>query len=233
MEKRIITKNDKLDIYINKCIEDACKAEKRENDVKFQYMIIGKELIFGIKSKYMRVRRRIEYRLLRNLKKNFGYTLNLVYPFSIQETGLLDSMFEIFETDYIPFSHAICKWTLFDKEYYVIYCLGNRPNDELGIQHIKKLEENGFNYPNGNWEEFSDAFFKAYNMTPFDSFIKVVYPEALRFERIKKQYEKDLLDHGCGYWSVCFEHGSSCPCSPTSKVMQGFDIKTWESLKNE
>lgn len=58
-------------------------------------------------------------------------------------------------------------------------------------------------------------------------------PEASRIKRIEQQYEKNLEYHGCGYWSVCSEHGSSCPCSPTSKVMQGFNIKTWESLKNE
>lgn len=52
-------------------------------------------------------------------------------------------------------------------------------------------------------------------------------------KRIEKQYEENLINNGCGYWSVCFEHGFACPCSPSSKVMQGFNIDTWRSLQKE
>ncbi len=48
-----------------------------------------------------------------------------------------------------------------------------------------------------------------------------------------KTYDKDLAAHGCGYWSVCWEHGHSCPCASTSAVMQGFSLDTWVSLLSE
>lgn len=216
-----------LDTYINKCIADACASEKRDNDVEFQYMIIKKELIFGIKSKYQGVRRRVEYRLLRNLKKNFGYNFNIVYPESIRETGYSDSNFRIVKSNLGVPANAICTWNLFGNEYYISSNYGNRPKSELGVNHINKLKENGWSYPDDTWDNYCDAFIKAYNMNPMTSFTKDVYPELVAFRR----YEKDLMDHGCGYWSVCSEHGYACMCSPTSKVMSGFDMDVWNRLK--
>lgn len=62
--------------YINKVIEDACKAENRPNDVKyFAYVIDGDNLFVEIKSQYLRVVRRIYYRLNRNIPKNFKMKL--------------------------------------------------------------------------------------------------------------------------------------------------------------
>lgn len=217
--------------YINVCIKDACEAENRDNDVEFQYMIIKKELIFGIKSKYQKVRRRVEYRLLRNLKKNFGYNFNIVYPESIKETGYSDSIFRILKSNLgVPVNHAICKWNLFGNEYYLSSNYGNRPKSELGMDHINKLHKNGYDYPNGGWDSYCDAFNKTYGMSPMDSFVTEVYPQLVRTRAAFKHYEKDLMDHGCGYWSVCSEHGYACMCSPTSKVMQGFDMDVWNSL---
>lgn len=62
--------------YINKVIEDACKAENRPNDVKyFAYIIDGDNLFVEVKSQYLRVVRRIYYRLNRNIPKNFKMKL--------------------------------------------------------------------------------------------------------------------------------------------------------------
>lgn len=62
--------------YINKVIEDACKAENRPNDVKyFAYVIDGDNLFVEVKSQYLRVVRRIYYRLNRNIPKNFKMKL--------------------------------------------------------------------------------------------------------------------------------------------------------------
>lgn len=62
--------------YINKVIEDACKAEDRPNDVKyFAYIIDGDNLFIELKSKYARVIRRVRYRLKKNLYKNFKIKL--------------------------------------------------------------------------------------------------------------------------------------------------------------
>lgn len=233
MAKIILEHLKDLDAYINKCIDDACTKEKRDNDVKFQYMIINKELIFGIKSKYQKVRRRVEYRLLKNLKKNFGYNFNIVYPDSMKETGSEDSEFIIIDiSSSVPVNHVISTWNLFGKDYYLEYIHGNRPKSELGSGHINKLEENGYDYPSGGWDNYCDAFTKAYGMNPMTSFLKDVYPQAARARAAFKQYKEDLIEHGCGYWSVCYEHGYACMCSPTSKVMQGFDIDVWDRMKS-
>lgn len=232
MAKIILEHLEDLDRYIKKCITDACTVEKRDNDVKFQYMIIRKEFIFGIKTKYEKVRRRVEYRLLKNLKKNFDYNFNIVYPSSIKEAGWNESKFRIIEIgDGLPINHAISTWKLFGKEYYLESIFGNRPDQELGKNHISKLQENGYDYPSGGWDNFSDAFIKAYNMTPMDSFLKDVYPQAVKMRAAFKQYEKDAMEHGCGYWSVCDERGYACMCSPSSKVMQGFNFDVWERMK--
>ena len=62
--------------YINKVIEDACKAEDRPNDVTyFAYVIDGDNLFVEVKSQYLRVVRRIYYRLNRNIPKNFKMKL--------------------------------------------------------------------------------------------------------------------------------------------------------------
>lgn len=62
--------------YINKVIEDACKAENRPNDVTyFAYVIDGDNLFVEVKSQYLRVVRRIYYRLNRNIPKNFKMKL--------------------------------------------------------------------------------------------------------------------------------------------------------------
>lgn len=48
-------------------------------------------------------------------------------------------------------------------------------------------------------------------------------------ERLKEQYVRDYMAHGCGYWSVCWEH--ACPCASTAAVMQGFSLDVWNSLQ--
>ncbi|MCM1439775.1 MAG: hypothetical protein NC131_11340 [Roseburia sp.] len=45
---------------------------------------------------------------------------------------------------------------------------------------------------------------------------------------IKENYDRDELQHGCGYWSCCLEH--DCFCSMDAKVSKGFDIKVWDSM---
>lgn len=54
-----------------------------------------------------------------------------------------------------------------------------------------------------------------------------------RKQRLKKRYDSDYLEHSCGYWSVCWEHGHSCPCSSEAAVMQGFSLDTWNSLQGD
>ena len=69
-------KHWKRQAYLSELAESA-KAENRPNDVRYQYIIIGNDLLFVIKSQYQMVRRRIEDRLLRNLKRNVGLRCEL------------------------------------------------------------------------------------------------------------------------------------------------------------
>lgn len=65
-----------VDNYVKKVIFDACKAENRPNDVKYKFCIIEDNVVMDLKSNYLRVIRRIEYRLKNNLPKNFGLKYN-------------------------------------------------------------------------------------------------------------------------------------------------------------
>lgn len=50
-------------------------------------------------------------------------------------------------------------------------------------------------------------------------------------EIIRKIFDEDELEHGCGYYSQCLEH--ACPCSPSAPVSQGFNIDVWNRLSEE
>lgn len=62
--------------YLEKVINDSYKAEEKENDGSFEaWLIENKALLLILHCKYLRVTRRIYYRLSRNLYKNFGLSL--------------------------------------------------------------------------------------------------------------------------------------------------------------
>ena len=46
----------------------------------------------------------------------------------------------------------------------------------------------------------------------------------------REQYYRDLRQHDCGYWSVCY--GKGCKCS-IEKNVSGFDNEVYLRLKNE
>jgi len=50
------------------------------------------------------------------------------------------------------------------------------------------------------------------------------------YERNKEQYEKDVIKHDCGYWSVCDDHG--CKCAIERNV-SGFDNKVYNDMRRE
>lgn len=49
-------------------------------------------------------------------------------------------------------------------------------------------------------------------------------------EHNRKQYEKDLDDHECGYWSVCDDHACGCAIS---KNVDGFSNKVYQEMKQD
>ena len=70
-------KNNSLLRYIDKIIHDSCVTEERdEKHVSYHAAIIDNTaLLFVLKCPWLRVTRRILYRLSNNLKKNFGLSL--------------------------------------------------------------------------------------------------------------------------------------------------------------
>lgn len=46
----------------------------------------------------------------------------------------------------------------------------------------------------------------------------------------REQYNKDLREHDCGYWSVCYDKGCKCAIE---KNVDGFNNKVYIKMKNE
>ena len=62
--------------YLEKVINDSYKAEEKNNDGSAEAWLIGdKALLLILRCKYLRVTRRVYYRLAHNLYKNFGLSL--------------------------------------------------------------------------------------------------------------------------------------------------------------
>lgn len=219
--------------YIERCIKDACATENCENDVEYIYRIIEDQFIFAISSKYKKVRNRIEYRLLHNLKKNFGYAFNLVYPNPYREfTECWKSgVFSIYEISNIDPNHAIDIFELWNGKKFILCSMyGNRPYEELGENHINKLIENGFSYYNNpSWDNFVSSYRAAYDMTPMEGFL-LARKEYERRVEAERQHSFNEAAHGCGYWSICEERGAGCPCSPNSAVSKGFNFDVWNRM---
>lgn len=245
-------RDGKLQDYINRCAKDACVSENREYDVQMQWRIIGNDLLFAIKSKYKRVRNRIEYRLLNNIKKNFGLDFHLVYPTNgpLEHVGCYqDSLYyldgewigidfdlEVFndsdDRDHEPYpspsyANIIDKWIVFGKEYVIATHYTNNSEETYKI-FCNKIFDHGYRTGN-SFDDFVNAYKSAYGYTPLEYMNKNLR-SMKRINSIKAAYYRDQIDHGCGYWSVCSTRGYECPCSPSSKVMQGFDIEVWDSL---
>ena len=133
-------KHWKRQAYLSELAESA-KAENRPNDVRYQYIIIGNDLLFVIKSQYQKVRRRIEYRLLRNLKRNFGLRFNLIDGvFSNSKYGIyegIDPNRSFMEWDF--FYSRDKNWSMFEKAYEKAY--GELP--VTGFLKMQKKYERG------------------------------------------------------------------------------------------
>lgn len=162
-------KERRLTEYIDMVISDACAVEKRPNDVKYQFRIIGNHLLFALSSKYRRVRMRVEYRLLKNTYKNFQYHFHLVLPDPIQEN---DACAEAAAFDLYPLDEGVdpnfCvdRWDVFGKKYTIRAFTAVYPL-EGGEPHLTKLKEQGYDYlVDNDWEKFQAAFFAVYGVTP-------------------------------------------------------------------
>ena len=163
-----------LENYINKCITDAANTENRPNDVRYEYLILDKYLVFACKSGYQKVIDRLLYRLLNNLPKNFGLHLNVVIPDAIRLNHKFreNYPFDLYATGLDP-NYSILPCTIFGKTGTIRGKCGNCI--EGGIPHLDRLKKFGYDYigkDHDNWKLFYDAYVQAYHMTPFDGWKK-------------------------------------------------------------
>lgn len=163
-----------LENYINKCVADAAEAENRPNDVRYEYLILDKYLLFACESKYQGVTRRLFFRLLNNLPKNFGLRFNLLKPDPIhmKDVYRADCPFDMYETDIDP-NYSILPCTMLGYTGTISAKLGNCI--ETGTPHMEKLKEHGYDYmtrDHDEWEVFYNAYIQAYHMTPFEGWLK-------------------------------------------------------------
>ena len=130
--------------YIETVISDACKSENRPNDVTFDaFLIDHKALLLLLDCKYLRVRRKIYYRIINNLNKRFGLT--------VVET---EDMPTLEGADYYTTSSADAGYTVADikvgKQHYFISasCRGS------AVEKVHELLRDG---DSGKCGEFQDA----------------------------------------------------------------------------
>lgn len=55
--------------------------------------------------------------------------------------------------------------------------------------------------------------------------------DAVEIAQIHQLYDKALVEHGCGYYPVCYEH--DCFCNPDALVLKGFSIDLWDKMADE
>ena len=46
----------------------------------------------------------------------------------------------------------------------------------------------------------------------------------------QEQFDKIEMEHGCGYWNVCWEH--ACPCAITTEN-KGLTLEIYDSMIEE
>lgn len=177
-----MTKNiSTLDDYIRSAIAEACYRENRPDDVQYQYRIIKNYLLFAIKSRYKRVRNHVEDQLMRYVPFKYGLKVQVVYPDPLHEVGNhIPIIFDLFlASEGVDPNHSCDEWVVFGKKYTIRYFRGlttASSGKENALEHLALLEKNGYRYTYGkeNWEDFRQAFRKAYGRDPIDSLWKRV-----------------------------------------------------------
>lgn len=183
---------ENLGKYISICIAQSFTAEKRkQTDVRYHYRIIENEVLFTIKTQYERVKRRVIWRLLNNLPKQFGLKLCLCIPdpyrCGVPETQKCGYDVISIHTG-IDANYSIDLWSIDGKVYTIRSKKGNI--EKGGTRHLERLKEHGYDYveDRGDWNKFLLAFQSAYGMTPMQMH-KVVLQQYHQIEEEIKHAE--------------------------------------------
>lgn len=174
----------KIENYLRKVVKEAGEAVGGHVETRWDYVIIGRQLLMYLTCNNNNVAKRIVYRLYNNLEKNFKLQFNVISPsgnmsFRYGELAEVEMNFDI-DRDLDPnFSIMLVKF--FDKYYTIRLMRGNRPNDDLGAPHLDCLDKHGFDYIEDincvrglrvRWEEFLNAYKEAYGETPVEYFLR-------------------------------------------------------------
>lgn len=226
---------ERVESYIKIVVDGACESENHPDSAQYEYTIIGKSLIFAVKSNYLRVIRRILFRLNNNLEKNFGLSFQPIYPYhEIRDYNTYYHWTP--KSDGVDPNHAIRKYTLFGKDGTLCSSWGNRMSG-LGRIHLENLRKAGFDcYHDNNFDHFLAAYKAVYGEEPMDIHLKIHeywlgVRELRKTNSLDPNVDKFLNDdflHGCGYWSICDNH--SCPCQSEANVTKGYDPEVYKRM---
>lgn len=111
-----------LRAYIEKVISDACKSESRQNDVTFDAFVIDDTALFLLlHCKYLRVQRRVYYRILNNIPKHFG--LSLAYFYGMVDIPHPDY---VVSDEYVEAGYTVADIKVGNKHYFPwASCIGS------------------------------------------------------------------------------------------------------------
>ncbi|MNY85844.1 hypothetical protein D3C78_20440 [compost metagenome] len=163
---------NKIDSYIKKVITDACVSENKPNDVTYQFGILEGTVIFVINTRYIRVKRKIQYRLQNGIPKNFDLKFNegfdiVIGAFDLNFAIARWDVFEHFATisAFWPHNHLRPLYTNFDTSGEWVPA---KHIEELakvnGVMSKEEFHENWTGYEDGirGWNKYLEDYKKVY-----------------------------------------------------------------------
>lgn len=239
------TTMNRLNQYIDKCIEDAKSANNMNDEqVRYWFTVIGKDLLLHLEGNY-KIANRVEYRLSNNLPKHYGLTLN-----TTRSSGTLSgdqlfnaSKFALFSADKFSVVEGLCEATILGRHYVICAKSGNRPASENSIEGIKLLMANGLDFHahgRDRWVSFMKAYLTTYRMDPMEAYLLMQEgkdPDPKKaYGDLTKYTEKDLAEFGCRYYSVCSAACEKCKqaCTlPKPVYREGIIANKWNEMRDD
>lgn len=145
-------KNYKLNYYFQTCIRAACDAEGRDLDMDksqlqmYFYVVFGDYIVFKVYTKWRKVNRRVEYRIRRNIKKNFALTVSdlkyslIEYEGTIHLNGTVGMLVTNMGMKYLLYSME--ESFLDNRDFYNRHTVNNIAKDDLSfVDYITSVKE--------------------------------------------------------------------------------------------
>jgi hypothetical protein len=85
--------------------------------------------------------------------------------------------------------------------------------DKFDIGNLQEIK------PNWDGHSTKDKYIEMFDILKIDT----------RQVSLYKSFKKNMLEHNCGYYGVCWEHACPCQCSKDDEI----NMKTYRSIKNE